>query len=75
MIVFILVMGFPPYKCIDDHWYNLTKDWDQYWMSITRASGICPSPSFRTLIQALLEIDPDKRISLSDIEFTEWFNG
>jgi serine/threonine protein kinase len=74
VVLFIMYAGVPPFTFTNssDWWFNqlLEKSYDLFWRSHDK--NVKFSSELKDLIIRMLEIDPRKRISISEIELHPW---
>lgn len=76
MILFIVVAGFPPFQqpMSNDWWFNkLSSQKHLFWSAHSRLAYF--SDQFQDLINKMLCIDPEKRITLDAVRRHPWFTG
>ncbi|KAJ0395232.1 hypothetical protein ATCC90586_000282 [Pythium insidiosum] len=75
VVLFILLTGYPPFDetTPDDFWYEciLNEDMDEFWQSQPDAVAR-PSADAIDLINRLLCVDPDRRITVSEVLAHPW---
>ncbi|CAK60692.1 unnamed protein product (macronuclear) [Paramecium tetraurelia] len=76
VILFIIVMGFPPFQNYQDNWYKMisNQQWDQFWSKIKQNGKTDPSDQFKDLITKVIEVDVNKRYNMQNISTAEWFS-
>jgi len=77
VILFIMLAGFPPFQKPDksDWWFHklLVKKHNLFWQAHCRAAKF--SETAKDLINKMLNPDPEKRITLREIQEHEWYRG
>ncbi|CAD8046457.1 unnamed protein product [Paramecium sonneborni] len=75
IIIFIIVMGFPPFQHYQDNWYKLisNQQWDQFWSKIKLNGKPDPSEEFKDLIQKVIAVDVNKRYNMQNISTAAWY--
>jgi len=78
VILFAFVTGLPPYTETDkgecDGWYHLMmKQQENYWEKISKYVNV--SDEFKQLFSGMVCEQPDRRIIISQIRETKWYNG
>jgi len=78
VVLFILLTGYPPFEQAQkkDRWFSplTVGDYGKFW-KLHRGCNIHNDEKAKDLIQRMLEFDPKKRITISDIKKHEWFNA
>ncbi|CAD8142501.1 unnamed protein product [Paramecium octaurelia] len=76
VILFIIVMGFPPFQHYQDNWYKMisNQQWDQFWSKIKQNGKTEPSDQFKDLITKVIEVDVNRRYNMQNISTAEWFS-
>ncbi|CAD8127072.1 unnamed protein product [Paramecium sonneborni] len=75
VIIFILVMGFPPFQHYQDNWYKMisNQQWDSFWSQIKLNGKPDPSEEFKDLIQKVIAVDVNKRYNMQNISTAAWY--
>ncbi|CAD8079254.1 unnamed protein product [Paramecium primaurelia] len=81
VVLFIVVMGFPPFQTNDpnvkDGWWGLiqSKQFELFWSKCESFRQQQFPQEFKNLIMSMLECDPEKRISLQEVQDHEFLKN
>ena len=76
VILFTMVMGYPPFNQAQDNYYRLIKNrqFTAFWKQHERNGRVC-SKEFKDLINGMLAEDVSERLTLSEVKAHPWFLG
>jgi len=76
VVLFVMYAGAPPFKQVktSDWWFQklATGRYDQFWAAHERGTQF--SSALKRLLEGMLCVDPNKRITLEGIKRSVWFN-
>ncbi|CAD8135686.1 unnamed protein product [Paramecium octaurelia] len=75
VIIFIIVMGFPPFQHYQDNWYEMisNQQWDRFWNKVKQNGKPDPSDEFKVLITKIIAADLNKRYNMQNISTAVWY--